>query len=123
MRKKSTLRKLPPKTREIARLLNELQSVSNRLNNRLDEMAKLEERSVAFDAIQRLDTKFIIEVSGGVATVVSDKPMKYAIHDYDNEDEETVGGTFINEAEVDPERAAKLLDPGSTLIIEGEKHE
>jgi len=54
MKRAKTLRKLPPKTREIAKLLNELESVSKRLSNRLDAMAKLEDQSVAFEAINRM---------------------------------------------------------------------
>jgi hypothetical protein len=54
MKRKSTLRKLPPKTREIARLLNELESVSNRLSSRLVEMAELEKLGKAYEVIQRM---------------------------------------------------------------------
>ena len=39
---KKTLRKMPPKTREMARLTNELESVLRRLRNRLSAMASME---------------------------------------------------------------------------------
>ena len=37
-----TLRKMPPNTREIARLANELASVQTRLSNRIDGLASME---------------------------------------------------------------------------------
>jgi sporulation-control protein spo0M len=54
VKRKSTLRKLPPKTREIARMLNELESVSKRLANRLEAMAELEKQSVAWEVMNRM---------------------------------------------------------------------
>lgn len=40
--RKKTIRRLPPKTREFAKILNELESVLNRAKNRLPEIARLE---------------------------------------------------------------------------------
>ena len=54
MKRKATLRKLPPKTREIAKLLNELESTSKRLANRLEAMAELEKNSTAYEVMKRL---------------------------------------------------------------------
>lgn len=40
--RKSTLRKLPPQTRQIARLINEAESVFRRLKNRMPVIERLE---------------------------------------------------------------------------------
>lgn len=45
---------MPEKTREIAKLLNELESVTHRLQNRLDAMAELEEAGIAFEVMKRM---------------------------------------------------------------------
>ncbi len=47
MYRKSTLRRMLPKTREIGRLLNELESVHRRLTNRLDAIQTMEADSRA----------------------------------------------------------------------------
>lgn len=44
---KRTLRKMPPLTRELARLANELASVQQRLTNRLDKVVSLEVSAAA----------------------------------------------------------------------------
>ncbi len=107
MKRKSTLRKLPPKTREIARLLNELESVSNRLQKRLDEMAKLEAQSVAFDTLKRINKEesLIVDVLGGVADVISAVPAKYIKYDHDEDDAKPC----IVDTVVDPQRVNEIL--------------
>jgi DNA repair exonuclease SbcCD ATPase subunit len=57
VKRKSTLRKLPPKTREIAKLLNQLESVSTRLANRLEAMAELEKNATAYKVMERMEGK------------------------------------------------------------------
>lgn len=47
MFKAKTLRRLPPETRELARLLNELDSVTRRLKNRVPKYVQLEAESRA----------------------------------------------------------------------------
>jgi chorismate-pyruvate lyase len=47
MFKAKTLRRLPPETRELARLLNELDSVTRRLRNRVPKYVRLEAESRA----------------------------------------------------------------------------
>lgn len=43
-----TLRRLPPETRKLARLVNEADSLVRRLRNRVPEIAQLERDSIAF---------------------------------------------------------------------------
>jgi len=54
MERKSTLWQMPPQTREIAQLLNELERVSMALSKRLGDMAKLEQNAKAFEVLQRI---------------------------------------------------------------------
>lgn len=45
--RKATLRKMPPLTRKVARLLNELESVQVRLENRIEELYTIERHARA----------------------------------------------------------------------------
>ena len=45
--RKKTLRKLPPTARKVARMIAELESVSRRLKNLLEDLARLERESQA----------------------------------------------------------------------------
>jgi len=47
MYKKVTLRRLPPRTRAVARLINELESTARRLSNRLEDIRLMEMDSSA----------------------------------------------------------------------------
>ncbi|MFA5153194.1 MAG: hypothetical protein WC554_11585 [Clostridia bacterium] len=121
MKRKSTLRKLPPKTREIARLLNELELVSKHLQKCLDEMAQLEKLGKAYEVIQRMkpdeidklqlwvdalpSPPIIVEVLGGVAEVISAIPVKYVKFDHDEDDAKP----SYEEAIVDPSRVRETM--------------
>lgn len=45
--RKTTLRKLPPQTRQVAKLVNDLDSVARRLKNRMPAIERLELDSIA----------------------------------------------------------------------------
>lgn len=50
MYRKSTLRRMTPEARELAKLSNEMQSALNRFRNRLEKIAELELKARAMDA-------------------------------------------------------------------------
>ena len=52
MYRKATLRRLPPRTREIARLINAAESVARRLKNQLPHIERLELDSKALFSME-----------------------------------------------------------------------
>ena len=50
-----TLRRMPPETRKLAKLINEADSVVRRLKNRIPEIAQLERDSMAFYKRQQIE--------------------------------------------------------------------
>ena len=50
-----TLRRMPPETRKLAKLVNEADSLVRRLRNRIPEMARLERDSLAFYKRQHIE--------------------------------------------------------------------
>jgi hypothetical protein len=50
-----TLRRMPPETRKLAKLVNEADSLVRRLRNRIPEMAQLERDSMAFYKRQHVE--------------------------------------------------------------------
>lgn len=50
-----TLRRMPPETRKLARLINEADSLVRRLRNRIPEIAQHERDSIAFYKRQEIE--------------------------------------------------------------------
>lgn len=50
--RKKTIRRLPPKTKEIAKIINEMEQITNRLKNRLNMIAQFERESQALFTAQ-----------------------------------------------------------------------
>lgn len=112
--KKKTIRRIPPKTREFARIINELKSVLTRLEHRLSDIASLELDSKALykarefmasekqsrSAPIKTEPLFLDNTPNNISTVTDTKPTrkrKSKKNETDNKDNEIMQPEPIGE--------------------------